>query len=76
MKLVVRVKLQPTPGQTAALESALRVCNEAAGWVSQLAFEQKVFSRRALQVMPSDEGKVRFGLSAQPIDLVQLTLMA
>ena len=39
MKLVVQVKLLPTPEQAAALEVSLRACNEAATWVSRVAFE-------------------------------------
>ncbi|MGW3660695.1 RNA-guided endonuclease TnpB family protein, partial [Streptomyces sp. NPDC005151] len=38
MKLVVRVKLLPTPVQAAALEATLRTCNEAATWLSARAF--------------------------------------
>ncbi|MFH9004777.1 RNA-guided endonuclease InsQ/TnpB family protein [Streptomyces afghaniensis] len=38
MKLVVQVRLLPTPVQAAALEATLRACNEAATWVSQVAF--------------------------------------
>ncbi|MBT2235827.1 RNA-guided endonuclease TnpB family protein [Nonomuraea sp. NEAU-A123] len=38
MKLVVQVKLLPTPEQAAALEATLRDCNQAAGLVSRTAF--------------------------------------
>ncbi|MFG2793725.1 RNA-guided endonuclease InsQ/TnpB family protein [Streptomyces sp. NPDC048419] len=38
MKLVVRVKLLPTPLQAAALEATLHACNEAATWLSTHAF--------------------------------------
>ena len=38
MKLVVQVKLLPSPEQTAALEATLRACNDAANWVSAVAF--------------------------------------
>ncbi|MFI1290388.1 hypothetical protein ACH4VM_18190 [Streptomyces sp. NPDC020792] len=34
MKLVVQVKLLPTPLQATALEATLRACNEAAAWAS------------------------------------------
>jgi hypothetical protein len=40
VKLVVQVKLLPTPVQAAALEATLRACNEAASWVSSVAFEK------------------------------------
>ncbi|MGW0735139.1 RNA-guided endonuclease InsQ/TnpB family protein [Streptomyces sp. NPDC002851] len=42
MKLVVQVKLLPTPVQMEALEATLRVCNEAASWVATVAFEHGV----------------------------------
>ncbi|MDT0488205.1 helix-turn-helix domain-containing protein, partial [Streptomyces doebereineriae] len=37
MKLVVQVRLLPTPEQAAALEATLHACNEAASWVSEVA---------------------------------------
>ena len=40
VKLVVQVKLLPTPEQAVALEATLRVCNLAAGRVSEVAFER------------------------------------
>lgn len=40
VKLVVQVKLLPTPAQAAALEATLRACNEAATWASGVAFEK------------------------------------
>ncbi|GAB3966207.1 RNA-guided endonuclease TnpB family protein [Actinoallomurus acanthiterrae] len=39
MKVVVQVKLMPTPVQAAALKHTLRTVNEAACWVSDVAFE-------------------------------------
>ncbi|MEU9373955.1 hypothetical protein AB0D94_09320 [Streptomyces sp. NPDC048255] len=43
MKLVVQVKLLPTPSQASALAATLRACNEAASWVSEAAFERRIF---------------------------------
>ncbi|MWA01814.1 hypothetical protein F8568_015830 [Actinomadura sp. LD22] len=43
MKIVVRVKLLPTPEQAAALMETLRACNAASRKVSRVAFERKVF---------------------------------
>ncbi|MFE7841692.1 RNA-guided endonuclease InsQ/TnpB family protein [Streptomyces sp. NPDC057474] len=40
MKLVVQVKLMPEAGQAAALVATLRTVNQAANWVSAVAFEQ------------------------------------
>ncbi|WP_426403631.1 RNA-guided endonuclease InsQ/TnpB family protein [Streptomyces sp. R-07] len=65
MKLVVRVKLLPTPEQAVALEATLRACNEAASWLSVRAFEGGRTSRAALQALEYAELKAR-GLSAQP----------
>ncbi|GAA4636140.1 hypothetical protein GCM10023196_084710 [Actinoallomurus vinaceus] len=49
MKLVVQVKLLPTPEQAAALAATLPLCNAAANEVSALAFEKGVFARQKLQ---------------------------
>jgi putative transposase len=66
VKLVVQVKLLPSPAQAAALAVTLRACNEAAGYVSRVAFERNVKSRNELQKLCYHEIKDRFGLSAQP----------
>ncbi|MFD6820105.1 MULTISPECIES: RNA-guided endonuclease InsQ/TnpB family protein [unclassified Streptomyces] len=66
MKLVVRVKLLPTPEQASALDATLRACNRAAGHVARVAFEQGVTSRNDLQRLVYAEVKASFGLSAQP----------
>ncbi|MDQ0990826.1 transposase [Streptomyces sp. V3I7] len=65
MKLVVRIKLLPTPVQAAALEASLRACNEAASWVSATGFEAKATSNRALRERCYQEVKERWGLGAQ-----------
>ncbi|MFG2730227.1 RNA-guided endonuclease InsQ/TnpB family protein [Streptomyces canus] len=65
MKLVVQVKLEPTPGQAAALEATLRACNEAATWVSEIAFERGEFKNFALRKHTYDEVKSRWSLGAQ-----------
>jgi putative transposase len=66
VKLVVQVKLLPTPAQASALAATLHACNEAASLVSQVAFERNVKSRNELQKLCYCEIKDRFGLSAQP----------
>ncbi|MFE1755339.1 RNA-guided endonuclease InsQ/TnpB family protein [Streptomyces anandii] len=66
MKLVVQVKLLPTPVQAAALEATLRACNQAAAHVSQVAYERGVKDRNGLQRQLYREVKAGFGLSAQP----------
>lgn len=65
MKLVVRVKLLPSPEQAAALEATLRACNAAADFVSREAFQRRVFSRIGLQKLLYREVK-ELELSAQP----------
>ncbi|MGW9031073.1 RNA-guided endonuclease InsQ/TnpB family protein [Streptomyces sp. NPDC055722] len=65
MKLVVQVKLLPTPVQAAALEATLRACNEAAGWASGVAFEKDVKQNFALREHTYAEIKSRWGLGAQ-----------
>ncbi|MCF2435508.1 hypothetical protein LV779_16640 [Streptomyces thinghirensis] len=49
MKLVVQVRLLPTPVQAAALVATLRACNEAATWASEVAFERGEFKNFALR---------------------------
>ncbi|SER01031.1 hypothetical protein [Lentzea albida] len=65
VKVVVRVKLLPTPAQAMALSATLAACNEAAGWVSEIAFRTGRMSRSALQKECYPGLKDR-GLSAQP----------
>ncbi|MFD7440200.1 RNA-guided endonuclease InsQ/TnpB family protein [Streptomyces sp. NPDC059909] len=65
MKLVVQVKLLPTPVQAAALEATLRACNEAATWVGKVAFEKDVKKNFALRKLTYGEVKARWGLGAQ-----------
>ncbi|QUW85118.1 transposase [Streptomyces mirabilis] len=65
MKLVVQVKLMPTPVQAAALEATLRACNEAASWASVMAFEKDVKRNFALREHTYGEVKARWGLGAQ-----------
>ncbi|GAA4618927.1 RNA-guided endonuclease TnpB family protein [Actinoallomurus liliacearum] len=65
MKLVVQVKLLPTPEQAAALAATLALCNTAANEVSAVAFAHGVFARQKLQKLVYTDLKAR-GLSAQP----------
>ncbi|WP_405644116.1 hypothetical protein [Streptomyces sp. NBC_00019] len=66
MRLMVRVKLLPTPEQTQALEATLRACNRAADYVSLIAFQSGVRDRNGLQKVVYGDVKAAFGLSAQP----------
>ncbi|GHH06294.1 transposase [Streptomyces lanatus] len=65
VKLVVQVRLLPTPEQAAALEATLRACNEAATWASEIAFEKDVKRNFALREHTYCEIKARWGLGAQ-----------
>jgi putative transposase len=38
VKLVAQVKLLPSPEQAAGMKATLRACNDAANWVSAVAF--------------------------------------
>jgi IS605 OrfB family transposase len=64
MKLVVRVKLVADAKTASALGSTLRACNEAANFVSQVAFEKGEFSKPGLQKLIYADLKGR-GLGAQ-----------
>lgn len=65
MKLVVQVRLLPTPEQAAALEATLRACNEAATWASGIAFERGEFKNLALRRHTYQHVKERWQLGAQ-----------
>nr|WP_229329830.1 transposase [Streptomyces sp. UNOC14_S4] len=64
MRIAVRVKLMPEAGQAAALRSTLRTVNEAANWVSAVAFERGVPREYELRKHTYAELKAR-GLGAQ-----------
>ncbi|MEU6145848.1 transposase [Streptomyces sp. NPDC047081] len=66
MKVVVQVKLLPTLEQASALEATLRVCNRAAAYASQVAFDKGLKDRNGLQKEVYGDLKATFGLSAQP----------
>lgn len=53
VKLIVQVKLLPTPEQAAALEATLHACNEAATWASRVAFDKDVKRNFALRETPT-----------------------
>ncbi|GGP11139.1 transposase [Nonomuraea glycinis] len=65
MKLVVQVKLLPTPQQAAALEATLHAANRAANLVAALAFEQRCFRTFDLRKHTYDQIKAEFALAAQ-----------
>ncbi|MCP3755938.1 transposase [Streptomyces sp. TBY4] len=65
MKLVVQVKLLPTPTQASALAATLRACNEAASWAAGMAFTHEAYSNFDLRRHTYGEVKARWGLGAQ-----------
>ncbi|MEV8561854.1 transposase [Streptomyces sp. NPDC051917] len=64
MKIVVQAKLLPTAVQAVALRSTLLECNDAANWVSRIAFEHGVPRAYELRKYTYAELKAR-GLGAQ-----------
>jgi putative transposase len=64
MKIVTHVKLIPEADQAAALSATLRTVNEAADWVSAVAFERGVPREYELRRHTYAELKSR-GLGAQ-----------
>jgi hypothetical protein len=65
VKLMMQVRLLPTPDQATALEATLLACNEAATWVSKVAFERKEFKNFALRKVTYELAKERWQLGAQ-----------
>jgi putative transposase len=63
---VVRLRLWPTPGQTARLDAAVVVCNTAATYASRIAWRQQVFGQFPLQRLLYRDLRREFpGLGAQ-----------
>ncbi|TPQ21144.1 RNA-guided endonuclease InsQ/TnpB family protein [Streptomyces sporangiiformans] len=65
MKLVIRVKLLPTPQQASALKATLHACNEAANHASHHAFTTGIKRNRELRAQIYTQLKDRWGLGAQ-----------
>jgi putative transposase len=65
VRLVVQVKLLPTPEQAAALETTLRAANKAADLVSRVAFQQRCFRNFDLRKHTYEQVKAACGLAAQ-----------
>lgn len=65
MKLTVQVKLLPTPGEASALETTLRVCNEAASWAARAAFEGDERREFGLRKLVYAELRAGWNLGAQ-----------
>jgi putative transposase len=65
VKLIVQLKLIPTPEDAAALLATLERANDAANAISQVAWDTRTFGQFALQKACYYEIKARFGLTAQ-----------
>lgn len=65
MKLVVNIKLVPTPEQDSLLRSTLERCNAACCWVSKQAWGSRTFGQFALQALTYRNVREEFGLTAQ-----------
>ncbi|WP_235967501.1 RNA-guided endonuclease InsQ/TnpB family protein [Streptomyces mesophilus] len=65
MKLVVQVKLLPSPDQATALKATLRSCNQAANTASEVAFANGLKRRNTLQSVVYHRLRADFRLGAQ-----------
>ncbi|MER6630430.1 transposase [Streptomyces sp. NPDC000987] len=65
MKLVLRIKLLPTPPQASALDATLRACNQAANHVSAIAHADRTTDIRALRARTYTHLKDNWNLGAQ-----------
>lgn len=65
MKLTAKIKLRPTENQTTALLSTLEACNAACNYISQIAWNTRIFSRNKLHKLVYYETRALFKLSAQ-----------
>lgn len=67
MKLTAQVKLQPTPEQYDLLKATLEEANAACNWISQEAFNEKVFGQFSIHKLVYYSARERFNLSAQMV---------
>jgi len=64
MKLIARIKLQPTPEQHALLLQTLEAANAACGYVSDVAWRERVFGQFKLHKLCYADIRAQFGLGA------------
>ncbi len=67
MRLVADVKLNPTEKQWTALLETLERANDAANWLSRLAWKKKTFRQYDLHHLAYYELKERFDLTSQAV---------
>jgi len=65
MKLIVNIKLKPLESQHSALLATLKEANKACDWISQEAFESKIFKQFNLHKLVYRAVRDTFNLSAQ-----------
>ena len=65
MKLIVNLKLNPLESQHNALLETVRQANKACDWISQKAFENKIFKQFDLHKLCYKSCRETFNLSAQ-----------
>jgi len=65
MKLIVNIKLKPLESQYSALFATLKEANKACDWISQEAFENKIYGQFALHKLVYRAVRDTFNLSAQ-----------
>jgi putative transposase len=64
VKLIARVKLQPTPDQQALLLQTLEAANAACNYVSDVAWQRKTFGQFNLHKLCYQDVRAQFGLGA------------
>ena len=67
MKLTVNLKLKPLEMQSDTLLDTMREANKACDWISEQAFENKIFSQFHLHKIVYKSAKEMFNLSSQMI---------
>src|SRR5215475_3151778 len=67
MDLTAVVKLVPEAAQREALRTTIRLANSCCDWISEIAWESKIFNKYALQQATYQEARKKFGLGAQVV---------
>jgi putative transposase len=67
MKLIAQIKLLPTPEQAQALRKTLEVANAACNYISDRAWESKIFRQFPLHKLTYYDVKEMFNLTAQVV---------
>ena len=65
MKLTAKIKLNPTEEQRQFLHETLQRANAACNYISDLAWQQKIFNKLSLQKLCYYDVREKFELSAQ-----------